>query len=728
MTKKELNEILNKLTIEQKIGQLVQLVPVCFGAEKSLVTGPMEKLGLGDYDLFDAGSTLNALEPEEIRAMIDNYSKNAKHGIPLLNCADIIYGFRTIFPIPIAQTCSFDFDAIENAASVAAAEMSSSGVHLTFAPMLDLVRDPRWGRVMESPGEDVLLGKLFAKHVTRGFQGESGKSGRLPKGKVAACVKHFAAYGAPEGGRDYSTVDMSPQRFYGEYLPAYTEAIDAGARMVMTAFNTLNGVPATGSEWLNRTVLRDECGFEGVLISDFAAIMEMIAHGYAADNRDAARLGMLAGVDIDMMTPCYAAELKGLVESGEVDIKLIDEAVMRVLELKNDLGLFEDPYRGLSKAEILLPDYKKAAVELTEKSCVLLENDGILPLDANKKIALIGPYANDPMTLGMWAVNGKRVDTVTLLRGMEEHFPELTYAEGSHITDNERQYGDFGPSKFVMDDVTIRCGEELLAEALKTAENADVVVLALGEHALQSGEGASRANLVLNAPQERLLNEISALGKPVVLVVYAGRPLILSDVREKVNAILYAWHPGTMGGTAIANLISGKASPSGRLSMSFPRNMGQIPVYHSMLSTGRPIPTDVPNMRFVSRYQDSPNSPLYPFGYGLTYTDFAYESIKIDGSKVTVTVKNTGKTAGTEVVQLYIRDKVASIARPVKELKAFKRVELNAGQSTDIVFGITDDMLKLYNQKMEYVLEPGVFEIMVGPNTEDLPLRVELLL
>ncbi|APB77200.1 beta-glucosidase BglX [Paenibacillus polymyxa] len=729
---------LDSLSIEEKISQLIQLTGDFFeGDIDTVVTGPLKKLGLNaGYNIYNTGSILNITNPEKIIQLQTDYLEKSIHKIPLLFMADIIYGYRTIFPIPIAQACSWNYEGIEYAGSIAAQECYDEGVHVTFSPMVDIVRDPRWGRVMESPGEDTLLAKKYAESMVQGIQGRS-LEGIIPANKIAACVKHFAAYGAPVAGREYNAVDMSEHTLREYYLPGYQAAIEAGAKLVMTAFNTLNGVPATGNEWLNRDVLRREMNFNGVLISDYAAIEELIMHGYAEDEASAARIALLAGVDVDMKTAIYANQLEKVVSDNEHMLELLNEAVYRVLKLKNDLGLFEDPFRGLqetvqrSRNSILSDEHKKAALSLAEESVVLLKNENqLLPLSKHTKVALIGPYADENSTLGMWAIKGDEADTVNLKMGLLKHVDpdNLSVCKGAHMlpTNAREALGKYA-DKLAAETVD---EEALLREAIRNANEADVIVLALGESIYQSGEGGSRTNPTLPKPQMKLLHELSLLGKKMVLIVYSGRPLILTEVAGKVDAIVQAWYPGTMGGEALANILYGEVNPSGKLAMTFPRSVGQIPISYNELNTGRPNLKENGSYRFASRYIDEVNEPLYPFGYGKSYTSFEYslltvsqkEMKKNESVDICISVTNTGIYDGKETIQLYIRDKFASVARPVKELKDFKKVFLQSGETQNVEFSIHEEMLKFYDREMQYKSEPGEFDIYIGSSSQEILL------
>lgn len=701
----------------------------------TVVTGPLKKLGLHpNYNVYNTGSILNVTDPDKIIRLQTDYLEQSNHKIPLLFMADIIYGYRTIFPIPLAQTCSWNFEDIEHAASISARECYDEGVHVTFSPMVDIVRDPRWGRVMESPGEDTLLAKKYAESMVFGLQGR--QPGSIPSDKVAACVKHFAAYGAPVAGREYNAVDMSEHMLREYYLPGYQAAINAGTKLVMTAFNTLNGIPATGNEWLNRKLLRQEMKFDGVLISDYAAVEELIMHGYAENAADAAKLAFAAGVDIDMKTAVYANQLESVISGNEHLEQLLNDAVYRILMLKNDLGLFEDPFRGLKATRqatrILSDEHKTAALSLAEQSIVLLKNEqDLLPLSKQAKIALIGPYAEENSTLGMWAIKGDEGDTVNLKTGLLRYIDsdQMSVCRGSHLMPHHARealgkYVDKLPIETVDEDV-------LLQEAIRNANEADVVVLALGESIYQSGEGGSRTNPTLPEPQLKLFHELSQLGKKLVVIVYSGRPLILTEVAEQADALIQAWYPGTMGGEALANIMYGTVNPSGKLAMTFPRSVGQIPIYYNELNSGRPNLPENGSYRFASRYIDEVNEPLYPFGYGKSYTTFDISLISVSRKEISagesvdieVSLSNTGRYDGKETVQLYIRDRFASVARPVKVLTDFRQIFLRSGETGNVQFSIHEEMLRFYGSSMKYKSEPGDFEVYIGSSSQETPLR-----
>ncbi|WP_291649457.1 glycoside hydrolase family 3 N-terminal domain-containing protein [Clostridium sp.] len=742
MNREELRELLNSLTIREKIAQTVQLNGNIFTEkEKTMNTGPVKDLGFKDsFDFYEIGSTYNVNDYEEVYRIQKNFLENSKHKILLLFMSDVIYGFKTIFPIPLAQAGSFDFQLIEECAAISAKESYQNGLHVLFSPMLDLVRDPRWGRVMESPGEDVYLTSKFGKHVVKGYQGDVGEDDKIQEGRVAACIKHFAAYGSPEAGREYADVDMSELKFRQIYLPAYEAALKANAKLVMTAFNLLNGVPCTGNKWLNRKILREENNFNGVLVSDFSAIEELIYHGYAGDKREAARLAMEAGVDFDMMTSTYANEIEDLILSGDMDISLLDEAVWRILSLKNDLGLFENPYRGLEIEEtgVYLTDYaKEKAVELIEKSVVLLKNkDKVLPLSNNKKISVIGPYGSSKFTIGFWgSVSGSPMDTIPLKDGLNDYFEKdnIKYSKGYNLFN---EYEEFGALKDAVKKINgeIEDSKKLIADAVETSKDSDIIVLTFGEQFFESGEGASKTNLRISREQKELIKELHKLGKPIVGILYTGRPLVLTDVEEYFSSILLVWYPGTMGGVGISNILVGKANPSGKLAMTFPRSEGQIPIYYSQYSTGRPINESNHSSRFVSKYIDESNKPLYPFGYGLSYSDFNIELIGEEDRKVNLLdsvvleywVENTTKIDGEIVLQLYKNDKVASIVQPIKELKKSKRIYIFGGEKKKVSFKLNKEDFCFIDNKGNKILEEGKFNWYIGTSSEDISATVTI--
>lgn len=712
MNQRGLEKLLTEMTLEDKAAQMLQLVGSYFvGAEEDgEITGPMESLGISEDAVKQVGSELGLSGAAKLIAVQQHHMANDKLAIPLLFMADIIHGYKTIFPIPLAIGCAWDVELAEQSAAIAAKESAVSGLHVTFAPMVDLIRDPRWGRVMESTGEDPYLNSLYAAAFVRGFQGDDLTN---DLNRVAACVKHFAAYGAGEGGREYNTVDLSEWQLREYYLPAYKAALDAGVELVMTSFNTVHGVPATGNKKLMRDLLRDEWGFEGVLISDWAAIMELIPHGIAEDEKEAALKAILAGVDIEMMTSCYVKFLPELVRSGEVDEALVDEAVMRILQLKNKLGLFENPLRGanpeLEQEIVYCEEHRQVARQLASKSLVLLKNDNVLPLSTSQHIALIGPFANSKDILGSWSWRGAEGDIHTLEQVLKEKLStanvKVAACEAVHeVTETE------------------------LAQAIEAAKYADVIVLALGESSEMSGEGGSRSDIRLPQAQLELVQALRKLNKPMVTLLFNGRPLDLHGVIEESSAVLECWFPGSEGATAISDVLYGDMNPSGRLSMSFPYALGQVPVYYNHFQTGRPIKASEPDNRYTSKYLDIPNEPLFPFGFGLSYTTFSYGEVTISSDQLTkessievkVTVTNTGSYAGEEVVQLYIRDISGEVVRPMKELKGFKKLELTVGESQEVTFTITEKQLRYHHSDLSFSSDTGQFALFVGSNSRDV--------
>lgn len=707
MRQEDLVKLVDEMTVEEKVDQLLQLSADFYTKKSEEMTGPLTDLGLTEENIKQAGSTLGLSGAEEAIRIQKEYMKKHRLGIPTLMMADIIHGFRTIFPIPLGLGSSWSLEAAEKMARISALEASVSGLHVTFSPMVDLVRDPRWGRVMESTGEDAHLNSEFAKALVHGYQGEDLKSDTE---RLAACVKHFAAYGAPVGGRDYNTVDMSERQLRESYLPSYKAAIDAGAKLVMTSFNTVDGIPATGNEWLFRKILREQFGFDGVVISDWGAVKELIAHGVAGNEKKAAELAIKAGVDIEMMTTCYAHYLKELVEEEVVDEKLLNEAVLRILELKNDLGLFENPHRGADadreKEVILSQSHRNASREIAAKSIVLLENNGVLPLSADQKVAVVGPGADSQDILGAWSWQGKMDEAVSLLEGMQTKSANILSAEV--------------PCDY------FELSEDMISSALKAASHAEVVVLALGEQEWMSGEAASRSNISLPKEQIKLFKQLKDTGKPIIVTLYNGRPLDISEL-DGAAAILEAWFPGTEGGNALSDILYGDVNPSGRLSMSFPENVGQVPVYYNGDNTGRPYEEN-PDDKYVSKYLDVSNYARYPFGYGLSYSEVVYNNLQVDKETiseneavtVTVEVENRGNYPVTETVQLYIRDLVGEVVRPVKELKDFKQVYLENGEKQVVTFIISEKQLRYTHRNMQFISDDGDFEVMVGPNSIEL--------
>lgn len=718
MEQEKLIALLREMSLEEKIGQMLQ-VSGMFYEEEGMITGPANTAGFTEDEIWQAGSILGSAGAEKLKQIQKDYMENQPHHIPLIFMADIINGFRTIFPIPLAQGCSFNPKLAEEGAAVAAKESAAAGLHLTFSPMVDLVRDARWGRVMESTGEDPFLNGCFGRAMVEGYQ---GKEGLKEKGKIAACVKHFAGYGAPTAGRDYNTVELSERTLRDDYLPAYQEAVDAGAAMVMTSFNTLDRVPSSGNRKLMREILRNEMGFEGVVISDWAAIEEMCKHGVAEDKKEAARLAVEAGVDIDMMTNCYCKNLKELVEKGAVSEALIDEAVLRILKLKNELGLFENPYKDADELEeealILCPEHREAARKMAAETFVLLKNEGALPLSTKEKTAFIGPYVSNREIYGAWSIFGRLEDTVSVEDGVRNKGTrEVSFAQGCEMPKDFRKLED--------QHISSEESRELLQEAVELAKEADKVVLALGEHRMWSGEAASRGDITLPDSQLELFRNLYAVNKNIAVVLFSGRPLDIREISEKAAAVLVVWMPGTEGGNAIADVLFGDVNPSGKLSMSFPYSVGQVPVFYGQFRTGRPY-TEGSDEGYVSRYLDIPNKSLYSFGYGLSYTEFMISPVRLsadnmsraDQITVSVTVKNTGTVKGQEVVQMYLEDVYGSVARPVRELKGFRKICLEPGEETEVQFKIGEEMLRFHDINMNYVSEAGEFKVFVGNSSE----------
>ncbi len=711
---KRVDSVLRLMTLEEKVGQLHQL------SSDFVATGPITK----DGDKQDrvrqgkVGSYLNVTGAARTRSL-QEIAMQSRLRIPLLFAQDVIHGYRTIFPIPLAEAASWDIAAMEQTARVAAIEAAASGIHWTFAPMVDIARDPRWGRVMEGAGEDSYLGSRIAAARVKGFQGKG--IGSIDA--VMACAKHFAAYGAAEGGRDYNTVDMSLRKLYEVYLPPFKAAKEAGVSSFMNSFNDLNGVPATGSSFLQRKLLKGDWTFKGIVVSDWGSIGEMVNHGYATDLKDAALIAMRAGSDIDMESRAYSAHLSQLIKEKKVDTALINDAVKRVLYKKFELGLFDDPYRfSDEKREQAVwnnTTHLQVAREMARKSIVLLKNEVVpavnkplLPLNKgdNKKIALVGPLVkaigdNNGFWSYSWPDDSSRV--VSLWQGVTNKLAgatSLTYAKGCDISGADTTG---------------------FASARQTATAADLIIVSVGESATMSGEAKSRSQLQLPGVQEQLVKEMVATGKPVVVLISAGRPLVFNWIADNVPAIVYTWWLGTQAGNAIADVLFGDYNPSGKLPITFPRNEGQIPIYYNYLSTGRPFKSDTDNT-YVTAYTDLPNSPRYVFGYGLSYTSFQYGAVQLNTNTLSkdqklqakITVTNTGKYAGEEVVQLYMQDVVASIVRPVRELKAFEKVLLKPGESREITFTLDARDLSFYNDNLELVAEPGTFHLYIGGNSQ----------
>lgn len=705
----KVDSVLRLMTLEEKIGQMNQY------SSDFAATGPITKDGDKQTQVRKGmiGSYLNVTGAERTRSL-QEIAMQSRLKIPLLFGQDVIHGYRTIFPLPLAEAASWDMEAIERSARIAAIEASAAGIHWTFAPMVDIGRDPRWGRVMEGAGEDAYLGSLIAKARVNGFQGK----GFGNTDAVLACVKHFAAYGAAVGGRDYNSVDMSPRMLYETYLPPFKAAADAGAATFMNSFNDLNGIPATGNRFLQRDILKGQWKFKGFVVSDWGSIGEMVNHGYAKDNYEAAMLAANAGSDMDMESRAYTQHLARLVKAGKVKVSVIDDAVRRILRKKFELGLFTNPYKFSNvereKQQWNNPQHLAAAKEVAAKSIVLLKNETqLLPISKQtKKIAVIGPLVKAVKEhLGFWSYDwdDDSVRIPSLYQAVQSKVgstTQLLYAKGCELTDSSRAG---------------------FAAAVDAASQSDVVVIYVGETRNMSGEAKSRSNIHLPGVQEELIKAVAATGKPVIVLIAAGRPLVFNWTAEHVPAILYTWWLGTKGADAIADVLFGDYNPSGKLPMTFPRSEGQIPIYYNYYNTGRPAKTET-DVNYVSAYTDLRNSPQYPFGFGLSYTKFQYSDIQLNKSSfkpgetltATVTVTNNGNYDGEEVVQLYIRDITGSVVRPVKELKGFKKLKINKGESKQVQFTLTANDLRFYNDKLQYIYEPGDFKLFIGGNSRDV--------
>jgi beta-glucosidase len=703
------DSVLKLMTLEEKVGQLNQYTG------DWAHTGPITEDGNKQTQIRNGqiGSMLNVYGVEHTRKL-QEMAMQSRLKIPLLFGQDVIHGFRTTFPIPLAEAASWDLDLIERSARIAAVEASAYGIHWTFAPMVDIARDPRWGRVMEGAGEDTYLGSLIAAARVRGFQGK----GLGNTDAVMACAKHFAAYGAAVGGRDYNSVDMSERMLWETYLPPFKAAADAGAATFMNSFNDLNGIPATGNAYLQRDILKKQWNFKGFVVSDWGSIGEMVNHGFAANKKEAALEAITAGSDMDMESRAYKDHLVQLATEKKVSMQLIDDAVRRILRKKFELGLFDDPFKFSNKdregRQSNNQEFVRAARETAAKSIVLLKNNNnVLPLSKKTPtIALIGPFVKAVRdNLGFWSIEwpDDSARIVSLWQGIKNKVPtgtRLLYAKGCDIRDSSRAG---------------------FAEAVEAARQADIVIMSVGEARDMSGEAKSRSNIGLPGVQEELIRAVQAAGKPVVVLINAGRPLVFNWTADNVSAILYTWWLGTEAGNAIADVLFGDYNPSAKLPMSFPRTVGQIPVYYNHYSTGRPARNEM-QTNYVSAYTDLPNSPKFPFGYGLSYTTFSYSPITLSADSIngnatltaSVTLTNTGKLDGVETVQLYIRDVSGSVVRPVKELKNFLKVPLKAGDSTVVAFTITTEKLKFYNKDLKYDWEPGEFIIMIGGSSSDV--------
>lgn len=713
-----ISSLLKKMTIEEKLGQLNLITPF----QK---TGPFANTSAAEKMKTGIAGNVYAIigNPQMVYNTVKN-AENTRLKIPMLSGLDIIHGYKTVFPIPLGMSCSWDTTFIEKTARVAAIEGTAAGYNWTFSPMVDLTRDPRWGRVMEGSGEDPYLGGIIARAMVKGYQGK----GLNDRTSMMACVKHFGMYGAAEAGRDYNTTDMNRLTMYSNYLVPYKAAVQAGAGSIMTSFNDIEGVPATINKWLLTDLLRVEWGFKGMVVTDFNCIGELLAHGVAEDAKQASELSLKAGVDLDMASESMVSTLQKSLDEGNISIKEIDNAVRKVLEAKYKLGLFDNPYlyNDLENAAkvTLTNENKLVSKEAALKSIVLLENNGVLPLNKNNKIALIGPLANRKNEMfSMWAFSGDAGSAVTILDGIKNKAVEVVYAEGSLVDDNPITLAKNGGKVF---DESKQ--ESLIAEALEIAKSADVIVAYLGESSAMSGEAKSRTNISIPNCQRELLKKLKSTGKPIVLVLINGRPLTIQDDLKYADAVLETWKLGTEAGNAVADVIFGDYNPSGKLTMTFPRSVGQIPIYYNHKNTGRPYTPGVKET-FVSNYTDEYNTPLYPFGYGLSYTTFNYGDIQLSDSLLTDTdrkliakikVTNTGKISGEETVQMYLHDPVASVASPVKELKSFRKVFLQPGETREVTFSITPEDLKFYNSNLNWDWESGRFVVYIGTNSQEV--------
>lgn len=703
----DIRALLNQMTVEEKVGQLIQLNAMMVGSSVADITGPMESLGVSADMLKKVGSTLNFHGFAEMKAIQDKHMAEDRLHIPLIFMMDVIHGYKTIYPIPLGMGASFDPELVKDCSKMAAKEASASGVQVTFTPMVDYVRDARWGRVMETCGEDPLLNSIMGAAQVEAFQGDDVSN----PNNLAACVKHFAAYGGAEAGRDYNTVEISERLLREYYLPAYKACVDAGVLMLMPSFNSLNGIPSIANKWLLGEVLKKEWGFEGVIISDYNAIGELYKHGIADDMKEASRMAFENGCDIDMMSRGYTSSLCDLVREGRVSEKKLDEAVLKVLELKRALGLFEDCYHGASlereKNICLCPEHRALSRKAAEECAVLLKNNGVLPFSKDiKSIALIGPFAATNAIKGFWSCDGEDKDCVSVKDGIKNLLPgvEITAVQGCSAEWNKLDKSGF-------------------ADAVEAAKCADAVVLCLGEPQNYSGEGNSRADIGLTGVQLDLAKEVLAVNKNAAVVLFNGRPLVLTELEAIAPAILDMWFPGTEGGSAAASLLFGDANPSGKVTMSFPKAVGQCPIYYNHPITGRPKRRgELEHEMYTSNYIGCGNLPLYSFGHGLSYSSFVYESLEIDTDKLTkdseinvkITLRNDSDRKGKEVVQLYMRDLYASTVRPVQSLIDFKKIEIGAGERVTVEFKVTEPQLRFYDFDCNFISEPGKFELSTG--------------
>lgn len=723
-----IDDLMSKMTIEEKIGQLN------LPGSGDIVTGQAKNSDIaGKIKKGLVGGLFNIKGVEKIKDVQRVAVEESRLGIPLIFGMDVIHGYETVFPIPLGLSCSWDMDAVEKSARIAAIEASADGICWTFSPMVDISRDPRWGRVSEGNGEDPYLGGQIAKAMVRGYQGVGDKT-FTTNNQIMSCVKHYALYGAGEAGRDYNTVDMSRQRMYNEYFYPYQAAVDAGVGSVMASFNEVDGVPATGNKWLMTDVLRKQWGFNGFVVTDFTGINEMVDHGIG-DLQTVSARALRAGIDMDMVGEGFLTTLKKSLDEGKITEADINRACRLILEAKYKLGLFTDPYKYCDvsrvKKEIYTPEHRALARKIAAESFVLLKNDNVLPLSKKGTIAVVGPLGNTRENMpGTWSVAADFNKATTVVDGLKAvvgNKADVIYAKGSNLTTDpvlEQRATLFG--RDLQRDG--RTEEELRNEALQIAKNADVIIAALGESSEYSGESSSRSEIGIPDIQQRLLKELLKTGKPVVLVLFTGRPLTLTWENENVPAILNVWFGGTEAAYAIGDVLFGDVNPSGKLTTTFPQNVGQIPLYYNHKNTGRPLADGKWFEKFRSNYLDVSNDPLYPFGFGLSYSKFDYSDVKLSSTQIdangeltaSVTVTNKSKVDGAEVVQLYIRDVVGSVTRPVKELKGFEKVFIKAGESKTVDFKITPEMLKFYDYDLNFVFEPGDFDVMIGGNSRDV--------
>lgn len=724
------DNLLAKMTLDEKIGQLNLPSSGDFttGLAKSSDIGKKVEQGL-------VGGLFNIKGADKIKAVQKVAVENSRMKIPMIFGMDVIHGYETTFPIPLGLAASWDMNLVQQSAKVAAKEAAADGINWTFSPMVDISREPRWGRVSEGSGEDPYLGSEISKNMVYGYQGKDLANGT----NILACVKHFALYGAGEAGRDYNTVDMSHVRMFNEYFPPYKAAVDAGVASVMASFNEVDGVPATGNRWLQTEVLRNMWKFKGFVVTDYTGINEMVDHGMG-DLQQVSALALKAGVDMDMVGEGFLTTLKKSLSEGKVTQAEIDMATRRILEAKYDLGLFDNPYKHgdakLAAKEVYSMENRNIARNVASQSMVLMKNENqVLPLKKSGTVAVIGPLVNNSMNMaGTWSVATKHAISVNLMQGLQANYGrdvKFLSAKGANI-DYDAKLEDIYAAHGKKTDRDNRSKEALLKEAVDVANKADVIVLAIGESAEMSGESSSRTEITIPQSQVDLLNELKKTGKPIAMVLFTGRPLALTNVKDTPDAILNAWFPGSEAGNAIADVLFGKINPSGKLPMTFPRSLGQVPIYYNAKNTGRPLSQELTDkceyQRFRSNYMDECNTPLYPFGFGLSYSKFNYSDVTVSNAnpkgeqtiQASVTVTNSGNYDGAEVVQLYIRDMVGSITRPVKELKGFQKVMLKKGESKKVTFDISPENLKFYNGDLKYDWEAGDFDIMIGTNSEEV--------